>query len=503
MHGEPCRFSLTYMKRSLLPLIVLGAILAASFAIPATASAAARQGTLSVSVSGLPSKSKKATRSISVRAINVASGVVAEASFAKRANAAIKLDPGAWLLALRTIDFPGIASEGTSGLAIVKSGKKTRQKLRVKPLKKKKKQGAKKSARISAKKKSLWAPDSAYTGLRVIGVDPRLTLTGLDEYPKGLEIDSIVTVPLTQGCAGDSPKVRVVEIRRRAEIIEEIERGEDPRFDKSKAVKRGRLMKERELVQGSAVVADGKINVYLRLVDVKTGEVRAAGATIGDASTAAGIIDAVEAAGEALMDDLCSPKVDVTFSGSNSYQRDEGNSASDSEDHVSASYSWNTVYRGVSLGTDGALNFATSNSISGNWTTDGRYGAEGPGNYHCEAPIVGYAGDFSMLGVKRSVDGVELTIDPYFNVQGDYAATNCSGLGSPPFASFTALGHAPPNQAKVAFRVADLGDVPLTFNVGPTTPLAADCSDMVTEFEPPCSQSQSWSGSVSVVRAQE
>lgn len=493
------------MKRALLPISPILALLA----LPAAASAApaaSATGSLSVTVAGTPKKAKNARRTVTVRAIDVRSGMLALAATSKQANPTIKLAPGAYVVAVRTVDFPGTASEGVSGIAVVRAGKKAKKQLRVKPLKKKKKakKKAKKSLAFSAKKskKSLWAPDSEYAGLRVIGVDPRLTLKGLDEYPSGLEIDSVVSVPLTQGCEGDQPKVRVVEIRRRAEIIEEIDCGDDPRFDKSKAVERGHLMKERELVKGSALIADGKISVSLRLVNVATGEVTAAGAAVGDGKSVDGIFATIDAAVEVLKEGLCGGKVDVTFTGSNSYSRDEGTAATDSQDSVRADYSWSTTYRGVNIGGDGTLNFASANSVTGSWQTDGRYGAQGPGNYHCQAPVKSYSGDFAMLRVKSTAGLAQLTIDPFLSVQGDHEQTSCTGLPGPPFASFAALGAAAPNQANVEFSVADLSAAgTLTFGVGPKVALAANCSDMPQDYELPCTQSQNWSGTVTVARA--
>lgn len=497
MNGGFAGRSLIGMKRSTLPILLLAA-LAACLLIP-SAALAASTGTLSVSVAGAPKKPKKAKRQVTVRAINIATGFVSESAVSKKTNPTIKLAPGAYVVAVRTIDIPGVAAEGVSGIAYVKAGRKTKKKLRVKPLKKSKKKKAKKSATIAKKKKSLWAPDSEYAGLRVIGVDPRLTLKGLDQYPSGLEIDSVVTAPLSNGCNGDEPKVRLVEIRRRAEIIEEIERGDDPMFERT--VERGHLMRERELVKGSALIADGKITVYLRLVNVKTGEVSAASAVIGDAGSVDGILGAIESAGQDLLDQICSPKVDVTFAGSATYRRDEGTAATDSQDAVRASYNWSVTYQGVNLAGDGMLNFATASSVSGNWTTDGRYGVAGPGSYSCAAPIASYSGEFSMLRIKRLEGSTQLTIDPFLSIQGDHAATTCTGLPGPPYSSFVLMGAAAPQQAMVQIAPQDLAAGPRTFNVGPTASLAPDCSDLVGSVHQPCTQSGEWSGTVTVTPA--
>ena len=120
----------------------------------------------------------------------------------------------------------------------------------------------------------------------------------------------------------------------------------------------------------------------------------------------------------------------------------------------------------------------------------------------CSAPVVGYAGDFAMAKSQKTAAGVRLTIPPYFNIQGDYMNTTCSGLGSPPFASFSSSGLADANQAVVEFSPGDLAAAgKLIFNVGPTSALPGDCSDMLSGYETPCSQSSSWSGQVTVTRA--
>jgi hypothetical protein len=56
--------------------------------------------------------------------------------------------------------------------------------------------------------------------------------------------------------------------------------------------------------------------------------------------------------------------------------------------------------------------------------------------------------------------------------------------------------------ATVDFAVADISAAPLTFNVSPTTTLAPDCSDVIGGYEPPCTQSSTWSGKVTVSLAQ-
>jgi hypothetical protein len=217
----------------------------------------------------------------------------------------------------------------------------------------------------------------------------------------------------------------------------------------------------------------------------------------------------IDAAGESLLDKICGQsgkgenKVDVTFTGSGSYKRDETPAGGVSEDHVVGNYNWSITYRGISLDAPQAqMNFASANQIEGSWYTDGRFGAEGPGSYHCSAPLKGYNGEFSTTTVERFGGNARLKIQPYFHAQGDIGAISCTGLSSPPFASFATWGHAPANMATVDFAVADVSAGPLTFNVSPTTVLAPDCSDVIGSYEPPCTQSSTWSGKVTVTRSQ-
>ena len=491
MNFSPLSISLARRAVAAISLIVFVAFLAA-----ADQAFAAKAGTLSVSVGGVPKKPKKAKRSITVRAIDVRTGAVVQSSASKRANVSLKLQPGAYVVAVRSIDFPGKTVEGTSGIAVVKAGKKTKKKFRAKPLKKSKKKTSKKS-RISADiPDKYFAPASETADKIVAGVDPAIKIRGFDEYPSGLSIDSVLLTPLTKGCPADQPKLRFVEIARRDELKAEIDLGDDPRFDKATTVKKGRWWKERQMVRGTGVAENGRVTVQLSFVDLATGEVLSSSIAEGAERD---FIDVIDAAANSLLEKICGAKVDITFTGSGSYKRDELPNDGDNEDHVTANYNWTTVYRNVSLNVDdGTLTFASTSSIEGTWNTAGRYGAEGPGNYNCSAPIKGYSGEFSTTTLERFGGNAKLRIQPYFNAQGDYAATTCTGLSSPPFASFSTSGFTPANQAVVEFPVADLSAGPLTFNVAPTTTLAPDCSDMISSYEMPCSQSSTWSGTVTI-----
>jgi hypothetical protein len=115
--------------------------------------------------------------------------------------------------------------------------------------------------------------------------------------------------------------------------------------------------------------------------------------------------------------------------------------------------------------------------------------------------VIGYSGEFSLAKVEKFGENVRLNLAPYFQAQGDVLHTNCSGLSSPPYASFATWGSAAANQAVVDFAAADVSAGPLTFNVAPTSVLPPGCSDLLGSFEAPCSQSSTWSGQVTVARA--
>lgn len=496
MNFSPLSISLARRAAAVLSLIIL-----AVFLLAADQAFAAKTGTLSVNVAGVPKKPKKAKRSITVRAIDVRTGAVVQSSASKRANVSLKLQPGAYVVAVRSIDFPGKTVEGTSGIAVVKAGKKTKKKFRAKPLKKSKKKKPAKKARTSANiPESYFAPASETADKIIAGVDPAIKIRGFSEYPDGLSIDSVLLTPLTKGCPADAPKLRFVEIARRDELKAEIDLGDSPKFDQKTTVKKGRWWKERQMVRGSGIAENGRVTVQLSFVDLATGEVLSSSIAEG---LERDFIDVIDAAANSLLEKICGAKVDISFTGSGSYKRDEVPSDGDSEDHITANYNWTTVYRNVSLNADdGTLTFASSSSITGTWNTDGRYGAVGPGNYNCSAPLKGYSGEFSMTTLERLGGNARLRIQPYFNAQGDHEATTCTGLSSPPYASFSTSGFTPANQAVVEFPVADVSAGALTFNVAPTTNLAPDCSDMVSSYEMPCTQSSTWSGTVTISRAQ-
>lgn len=490
------------------PILTALLVLCAS-ALLAPSAFAAKTGTLAVSLEDAPKKSKKAKRSFDVRAIQVGTSLVVAATRVKSTSAKLKLAPGAYLVSVRATSIPGKTVEGTSGIVAVKAGKTVKQKVKARALNAKYKK--KKRAKKPKKKRTnlayagvtipdeYFAPASETAGQIIAGIDPDIKVYGFSEYPKGLEIDGVLTTAISKGCPSDNPKFRLVEIRRRAELKDEIDLGQTEYVDKSTAVKKGHWVRERQMVRGGGTVTNGRITVRLTIEDIATGQILAAGAAEG---REVDFIEVMDAASEELMRGVCAGKVDVTFTGSGNYQRDEGNGGTDIEQHVTANTGWSITYKNVPLSGNGEIIFGSASQISGNWTTNGRFGAVGPGNFTCSAPLAGYAGDFAMAKTVRTGANVRLTLTPYFNVQGDHTQTSCSGLGSPPYASFLSTGLADANLAIVDFAIDDLAAAgKLIFNVGPTTALPADCSDLLSGYETPCTQSSSWSGQVTVTKA--
>lgn len=481
------------MNRSILSLT---AALAAILLLPASA-LAAKTGVVSVSAKGAPKLAKSAKRSVDLRALNLSTGVVTEAKSQKKLATKLKLAPGGYLIAARSTDLPGGAREGVSRLVVVRAGKTTKLKLKLKKLKRPSKAA---KPRIQASgTEGFFAPAAESAGKLIVGVDPNLIIRGVRGYDQGLPIDSVITTPLSEGCKPGEQEMVLVELRRRGEILEELQRANDPRFDPSSVVKPGKLLRERQLVRGSGELRGNNVSVQLVVVDLETGREIASASAKG---TKREILDVIEEAAEALRKGLCEKTtVDVTFTGSASYSRDEGTSATDSEDHIRATYDWTTTYKGVSLDPAvGTLNFAAASTVSGNWRTDGRYGAEGPGNYSCSAPVVGHSGTFATTTMERLGGRAKLTVQPFLVAQGDVFNTACSGLPSPPFASFTGFGNQAASVATVEFSVADLAAAPQTFAAVPQATLAPDCSDVVGGYETPCTQALSWNGTVTVTK---
>jgi hypothetical protein len=196
-----------------------------------------------------------------------------------------------------------------------------------------------------------------------------------------------------------------------------------------------------------------------------------------------------------------SGSIDVTFTGHGSYERDNGSSGGANEHHVTGVYDWSVTYRALGLADTDTAAYPTDNSVTGTWADNGRHGVAGAGNYSCGGPIAGYSGDFSMITASKVFGGYKLVAYPFFSAQGDIAQITCSGLGGAPYESFYEFGFSVPNQAILEFDPIELNAGSLNVEVGPTTQIAADCSDLIGSYETPCTQSVSWSGNVKIERS--
>lgn len=468
---------------------ILTALAACAVALalpPAAQAKPARHGTIAGKVARLP---KAAGRSTVVRVVKLETGTVARSVTVRRARYRIKVRPGTYLLAARSAALRGKTRSGTTRLLRVRKGKVVGRDVSL---------GTKRGSRAGRPRAAAAARDSDRF---ILGVDPKITVTGLEGYDEGLDIDELVIYPIFKHkpCS-DGSDFSVVEIRRRAEIIEEIERSNSPFFDKRTAVPRGHLLDAKQMIRGSGSVANGRLTLQLKVVDVASGQVIAAAAVEGSID-GTGFFDLIDQATGDLMRDLCSGKVDVTFAGSGTYARDEG-PEEPNEHHIDATYSWSITYRDVKLDAPaGVLTFASIAEAHGYWTDDGRFGEPGPGSFHCAGPAIGFNGEFATARIERTAAGYRLVAMPFFLIQENSAKTACQGLSSPPYESFFLSGSEAANQASVEFDPAGLEEAPLALRVGPKAALPPYCTRTYGDVYDPCKETLSWSGKVTISRA--
>jgi hypothetical protein len=74
-------------------------------------------------------------------------------------------------------------------------------------------------------------------------------------------------------------------------------------------------------------------------------------------------------------------------------------------------------------------------------------------------------------------------------------------LPGAPFESFYLSGAEASNQATVDLDPAGLGAGPVGKTASATVPLPAGCARLTGDFENPCSESLTWTGTVVVTRA--
>ncbi len=474
-----------------IPVVLLALTFLAVAVTPASA-ATSRAGTVAGKLTHLPGTAKGAKRTLVVRAVDMRNGTTAATSRLRRPSFRLKLAPGPYLLVARSFDLPGRGVFEASRPLLVRRGRLTRRSLEMRRAKRGR---AKPSARASASRR---ARSAAARQPYIFGVDPKLMVTGADGYPNGLPLDNFVAALMFERECQDVTPFKIVELERRVEIIRELELADSPYFDKSRAV-RARLVNPRQMVRGSGRFAGGRFSMAVRIVDLDSFEQLATARVEGPEEQFFELMNALVAD---LMNDLCTVKVDVTFTGSGTYDRTEGSGETSSQHHVHASFDWTTVYRGVKLSASGATTMASSSQVSGQWSDDGRFGDSGPGSFRCSGPVLDHNGEFSLAKVERTADGFRVTAWPFFLTQPDTAATACSGLSSAPYATFALSGTEPSVQATVDVDPAGLGAGPLGMTVGPGQSFPESCSGFIGDHAEPCRQAFSWSGQVQVTRAE-
>lgn len=192
-------------------------------------------------------------------------------------------------------------------------------------------------------------------------------------------------------------------------------------------------------------------------------------------------------------------KVDITYAGSADYERLEGTPETVSQHHVQADYEWSVTYKDVDL--DAGANFinfagAGASTFSGNWSDDGRFGAAGPGSYHCGGPLSSTNPELAMLTAAQHGAGHRITARPFFNVIPQVPGASCTGLPSPPNATYNISGSDPTIVALADVTPGELANGPVTRSVSGDG-LPDPCGNVV-QHDTPCTQTLQWSGTVKI-----
>jgi hypothetical protein len=426
-----------------------------------------------------------------VRAIRLDTGELLAVASPKGIGFKLKVAAGRWVtLAANVFDRPGRAYAGLSHALRVKKGKRVNATVRMQ------RAAARKATRGAGAHaiRSAAAKKPAF----VLGVK-RIAVTGLPGGP--IEIDGAVTTDVFDKECADGSEKTLVEIRRRQDILDEIKLQNSKLVDKSTRIK-PHLVNARQTVEGSGTIENGTVTLELRVVDVKTGKTIAQSTSTG---AEADFFEVLDYGTTQLVADLCGIKADIVFSGSGNYTRDEGPTRDD-EDHVRASYSWATTYRRVVVagpGAAGGQSMAESSDVTGQWRDDGRFGAEGPGNYSCGGPVRGYNGTFAFTTVEHAGAKAKLTVMPFVSAQTDGLDTTCSGLGGAPYSAFQVSGFTPPSEAIADIDPKQLLKGPIELDVAPVASVAPDCSDVTFHHDEPCTQTLTWSGKLTITRSDD
>jgi hypothetical protein len=190
-------------------------------------------------------------------------------------------------------------------------------------------------------------------------------------------------------------------------------------------------------------------------------------------------------------------KVDVTFSGHANYSRMEGTSAGQIEHDLSSDYTWEVTYKNVDIDAGATrVNFASESTFDGTWVDVGRFGAPGPGSYECGGAMKQTNPELAMLHVTPNGGSYTFSAAPFFVILIDGELSDCDGLSSPPNTTYATSGAVLANKAVNTISAGELGGGVVTKTAVAGGTVAADCSDVLQEVEPPCVQTLTWTGSV-------
>jgi hypothetical protein len=144
------------------------------------------------------------------------------------------------------------------------------------------------------------------------------------------------------------------------------------------------------------------------------------------------------------------------------------------------------------------VNFASTSSFDGTWVDVGRFGAAGPGSYVCGGGLKQTNPELAMLHVTPNGGSYTFSAAPFFVILLDAENSDCDGLSSPPNSNYSTSGSFLQNKAVNTIGAGELGGGTVTKTALAGGTVAADCSDVLAEVEPPCVQTLSWTGTVTI-----
>lgn len=136
---------------------------------------------------------------------------------------------------------------------------------------------------------------------KIVGISPDVRLSA-PGFPRGLPYDDLLATSLSSNkrCAGG--KMTLVEIKRRGDILQELELQRSDLVDPATRVTPHPLTAQYMVKGGGSVDASGRFAVDLRVVDVRSGKVVSKASASGPASE---LFDSADVLSAKLAADLC------------------------------------------------------------------------------------------------------------------------------------------------------------------------------------------------------